>query len=274
MTVKSYLAPDIAQSIRSGVPQAHLAPDIAQAIRTPSSSRWIAPDIAEDIISTIDSGGGAPDWVPANAKIYIDLVGNRAWTEADGIVAIDTLLGSDPNTVNGWGATAYDAADLTENGLVYSAHPPALIGTARSAMLSGGTMRMQQVSTTTGNPNTSIALVATNGSDALEADLSAVNIAISSWGGSLVGHINSVANVSYTDSGIVNAMALTVVDDRFELAANGSSVIIGSLASNDRPVANPLSTVVVDVSFGALQSIAIYDPLPDTTGLSALSDTG
>lgn len=39
-------------------------------------------------------GGGAPEWVPDNAKIYIDFVGDRAWTEADGEVAIAALIGS------------------------------------------------------------------------------------------------------------------------------------------------------------------------------------
>jgi hypothetical protein len=43
-------------------------------------------------------GGGAPDWVPADAKIHIDLVGGdpqgRAWVEGTGVVAVDTLLGA------------------------------------------------------------------------------------------------------------------------------------------------------------------------------------
>lgn len=50
-------------------------------------------------------GGGVPEWVPADAKVHIDFFGGdpqgRAWVEGTGEVAIDMLLGSDPNT-EGW----------------------------------------------------------------------------------------------------------------------------------------------------------------------------
>ena len=222
------------------------------------------------------SGGGpAPDWVPANAKIHIDLVGVRAWTEADGVVAIDTLLGSDPNAENGWGATGYDPADLTTDGLVYSTVAPALIGLARNAIVNAATVRIQSKQLDGTSVNFSFAILSSDGSDALETDLTVANFNLKeySWNGPLTNDLDNVANVGI---GALNAVAITITDVRFEAAANGSSVLIGILVDADRPAANPLTAVVVDagqspVNGAAFQSITIYDPLPDTTGLSELS---
>src|SRR5580765_7464155 len=84
----------------------------------------------EVVIADEGGGGSAPDWVPNNAKIHIDLIApGRAWTEADGEVAIDTLLGSDPNTEAGWYPTEYNPTNLTGDGYGNAAGiNPALIG--------------------------------------------------------------------------------------------------------------------------------------------------
>ncbi len=69
-----------------------------------------------------EGGGGAPEWVPdAFAEgIYIDLVGGdpqgRAWVFGTGEVAVDTQLGSDPNTENGWAVSGYEAGRFSANG--------------------------------------------------------------------------------------------------------------------------------------------------------------
>jgi hypothetical protein len=97
----------------------------------------------------VDEGGGggtAPDWVPADAKIHIDLVGGtpqgRAWVDGTGEVAVETLLGSDPNTDNAWGTTSYDSANLTADGYVWSASGDgaiAFLGVLRAAVVGGST---------------------------------------------------------------------------------------------------------------------------------------
>src|SRR4051812_42050896 len=66
---------------------------------------WRAgPSVRHSLVkaSAVTISSGAPDWVPADAVIYIDLVNDRAWTEADGEVAINTLLGADANLVSWW----------------------------------------------------------------------------------------------------------------------------------------------------------------------------
>ena len=83
---------------------------------------------------------GHPRWVPADAKIHIDFLGGspqgRAWSNG-AEVAIDTLLGNDPNTENGWGIAGYDPANLTTDG--YGGSDVAAIGFLRDAVLSGST---------------------------------------------------------------------------------------------------------------------------------------
>src|SRR5688500_16405164 len=91
---------------------------------------------------------GRPVWVPDNAKIHIDFVNDRAWTAASGVVAIETLLGTDPDASAVTGGTAYDPAELTADGLVHGEVQPAFIGAAKSLLASGATsvFRFKQVS--------------------------------------------------------------------------------------------------------------------------------
>src|SRR5262245_6371014 len=81
----------------------------------------------------VEEGGGAPDWVPANALIHIDFVNDRAWSDG-AEVAIDTLVGADPNTVDAWGETEYDPDNLNADGY---AGTVAFIGAALTQQMSG-----------------------------------------------------------------------------------------------------------------------------------------
>jgi hypothetical protein len=114
-----------------------------------------------------------------------------------------------------------------------------------------------------------------DGNAAVEIDASETsgNVLISSWAGTLNEQINSVVN-----SGInsVNVVAVTLIPTRIDVAANGSAAITSPLTTDDFPTSgpSPLVAAVIDASTGAgeaVQTITIYDPLPDTTGLSALS---
>jgi hypothetical protein len=216
-------------------------------------------------------GGGTPDWVPANAKIHIDLIGNRAWSDG-AAVAVDTLLGSDPNTANAWGPSLYDPAKLMADGYVTDGNDaPALIGNALIKVLDAATIVVRTKRVTTDAFGFSpVVSVSADGNDAVELDLQSNGVAeASSYNGSLAITISDVVNVGL---GSVNCAAVTVTVDRFDLAVNGSSAVAGVLASDDRPVDNPLVAAIVDPNKNnAIQSITIYDPLPDTTGLSELS---
>jgi hypothetical protein len=218
-----------------------------------------------------DTGGSTPDWVPANAKIHIDFLGGapqgRAWSNG-AAVAIDTLLGNDPNTVNGWGASGYDPVDLTADGLVYSVNPPAFLGVALSTMLSGATLRYQFKHLDTDFLSMTFALLALDGSDAIEIDCAFEadrDFRIYTWnisGSEMLDAVNIGA-------GAINAVATTITASRFEAAINGLNVLTYSDAHPD------VVAAVIDTAVGghrALQSITFYDPLPDTTGLSALSE--
>lgn len=210
-----------------------------------------------------------PEWVPENAVIYIDLVNDRAWSEDDGEVAIDTLLGTDANTVNAWGATSYDAGNLTADGYVNGT--VAFIGTMRSFFLAGATISTRWKSLST-DGTSFIAAVATDGNDGIELNITTQNGSLSSdsFGGSLnLFYNDSVLN---NGSNVVNGVAVTLVSDRLDMAANGVDAITSPLLDADRPVANPFTAALfVADTIMALQSITIYDALPDTTGLSALS---
>jgi hypothetical protein len=228
---------------------------------------------------TAAEGGGAPEWVPANAKIHIDLVGGtpqgRAWVDGIGEVAVDTLLGSDPNTGNTWDTTGYDPADLTVNGLVYSSHPPAFIGSALSKLLAGATYVTTVRDIALNGTYRPLILASANGNDALIVDAcmgsgnpNAVSVR-SYFNGTLSPTIDDIVNHG---EGTFNCVAVTIVEDHFDLAANGSDAVTVSISSDDRPLANPLVAALIEpTDLCALQTITIYDPLPSTAGLSELS---
>ena len=228
------------------------------------------------------SGGSSPDWVPADAVIYIDLVNNRAWTSTDGEVAIDTLLGADANTENGWSTSGYDPEALVAEGYVEPLDPvmvPALIGSARTMMLAGATIRVKlrfQDETASALNNVALALLSADGADAIEVDLGAAQVtrrlSASSWGGSASQEQDDVANGPPASS--LNFIAATITSTRLEVAANGITPFELTLDATDRPPGNPLVAVVIESALHALQTITFYDALPDTTGLSALSETG
>lgn len=216
-----------------------------------------------------EEGGGAPEWVPENAKVHIEFNNNRAWTETSGEVEIDTLVGTDPDTENYWGASAYNESDLTEDGLTNTdSTQPALIGEALTKLLGGATVRVQFVASPAG-PGGWFVMSSANGAAALQIGPEiGGNVTVSGANEELV----VLTSVLTTDPGALNAIAFTLVDARFEIAASGSEEGTATLDNpSEFPPESPLSTALLDFG-GSVQTVTLYDALPDTTGLSALSE--
>lgn len=217
--------------------------------------------------------GSVPDWVPANAKIHIDFLGGtpqgRAWSN-EAVVAVDTLLGSD--NVNGF---TYNAAKIIP-GIGYkdedAAGYPAFTGALFTTVIASSTLVLSAVlqddeqyklELGTSDFNHSIDLQAsqTAGSSNVEIDTFA-NTDVT------VSEIDQVSNVS----GIVKVAAnLKAAADTADCAfsMNGRTAISHSQANAWGLPFDYVGFYVLGAP--VLQAITIYDPLPDTTGLSELS---
>jgi len=228
---------------------------------------------------TSEGGGSGLDWVPEGAVIHIDLVRafnslDAAWTAADGIVAVDTLLGGDPNTESGWGTTSYDPENLTVDGYVTNDNSLALIGSLRTALLAGGTIRVQEMLLGGGGGYPLISM-SSDGDDAVYFRLNTSTglATVESYNGTLSLETDPVVNSCDFGETVANVFAATLAGDRCEFAVNGSDVEQATLDSTDKPPGNPFVAVAVDPSQNnAVQSITLYDALPSTAGLSELSE--
>jgi hypothetical protein len=228
-------------------------------------------------------GGGAPDWVPANAVIHIDLVGGtpqgRAWVAGTGEVAVDTLLGTDPNAETGLGVTWYDPANLTVDGYrVSEGGGPkiAAISLLRDKMLDSATSVARTKLINPGNGTQfSTFLISVDGVNGIETSYSAdLKQRLFAYTGSLtLESASDVVNYSPDVAGAINIIASTITSTRAENSVNGFEALAGTLTEDERPSGNSMAAVafIYDPS-SALQSITLYDPLPSTAGLSELSE--
>jgi hypothetical protein len=218
-----------------------------------------------------------PDWVPANAKVHIDLVGGvpqgRAWTAGAGEVAVDTLLGSDPNTEAAWSVTNYDPSLLTADGYCFSGGDPfAIIGIALSKLLSGATTVITMKMLVSDVLFGSFPIVTADGSDAIEIDFKCAEGEYNTVDG-FIWSTNSdpeIIGALNGDVASLNRIASTITSSRLEWAVNGSS----AASNSDMPHPGNLIAALLSSSNStyAVQSITIYDPLLSTIGLSELSD--
>jgi len=231
------------------------------------------------------SAGGTPAWVPAGARIHIDLVGGtpqgRAWVDGTGEVAVDTLLGSDPNTESGWNVTFYDPAYLMSDGYYGDGVVlvTAFIGAARSKVLTGGTTVVRFRDPLSCLTHSVFALVSADGNNGLEIELrgnQSQRVNANSWNGSLDLTIQNILNT--LADGAINVLAFTLTQTRIDFAVNGSDAVTSPLTVDDYPVDGDgaLVAVVIDQrqNCEAIQSITIYDQLSTIAGLSELSETG
>lgn len=212
--------------------------------------------------------GGAPVWVPANAVIHIDFLGGspqgRAWSNG-AVVALDTLI--DP----------YEPTDLVPGmGLRY--RRLLLIGSASAMALSNFTCRLQYfwpVGVVSDNlPDAFVISEVTGDNYALELALNFPVTKVTFQGYNEI-DLSLLSAPLNSGNNALNAVAFTLTNvasgGRLEFALNGSAVTSGVYDTDDRPVEEPFTKATVHQGNLALQSITLYDPLPTTAGLSALS---
>jgi hypothetical protein len=243
-----------------------------------------SPDPTPKTTSWPEGGSGdgsAPTWVPANAKIHIDFLGGtpqgRAWS-GGAQVAIDTLLGSDPNTVNGWGTTGYDPALLTSDGFPGTSidgspapYDLAFIGAALAGILTGATMVVRMKFGTSPSLITAsspLVILSADGMHGVEWNCGEDNYFTQSYDGPA--SVEMTPGVT-TGSGALNALAMTYAVNRSDIALNGREALTTELTE---PEVVGLVAALCSPEGCYAQSITIYDPLPDTTGLSELSAVG
>lgn len=236
-----------------------------------------------DTLEDEEGGGGddRPDWVPANATHHIDFVRafnelDAAWTAADGVVAVETLLGSDPNTDNAWGTTGYDGETLNEFGYPASSVDIGFIGSARAKIIAGATMVARYTTPVAEQGGLAYYIVAANGNDAVFFETvagSTKRIIAGSYSGDASGQITNIIN---SGGAGVNVIAVTATPARGEFAANGSDPVALVFDASDWPPGELVAALLSPTGSGdaALQSITLYNALASATGLSALSETG
>lgn len=223
-----------------------------------------------------DGGGGAPGWVPDGALIHIDLVGGtpqgRAWTQADGEVAVGTLLGADANTTSGWGTTdAYDPDNLRADGYIGSI---AAIGALRTQLLAGATVVVPLSNGALANTYIDVTYVSATGNTAIDMIMIVPNtFQIESWWSAESETIEDMLNQSASG---LNAIAFTLAPTpRAEVALNGSAASVLTVDAADWPTVGEdaiVAIVFAPSEDSAMMSITLYAALPDTDGLSELSE--
>jgi hypothetical protein len=242
------------------------------------SSGFNASLAASVVAAEGEGGGGAPEWVPEDAKIHIDFINDRAWTEAGGLVAISTLLGTDPNTENVIAASVYDSELLTEYGYVQSSDAAvAFVGAAKTLLQSGSTLTISYSASTNAGSFYPLCMGSADGVSAgIFVNQDYPNCVVVSVG-DLSLTIENIVNYEVADpvvaTAAINRLACTYSGSRFEISMNGSNVAAGTLNLTDVPAESPIDNYsIFGNGFVAIKSITIYDPLPSTAGLSELSD--
>lgn len=227
---------------------------------------WRTADEARANMTHEEGGGGGDE-----PLIFIDFVNDTA-TNDGATVAIDTLVGNDPASDTPWGPTDYDTDYLGPNGYGgLDAPNPAFLGDLRTAYLAGATV-VFRFKVEEGASGSTIMMLSADGNDGMDTIFglsSPFRANIGSWNGSLDASVPGVIN---TGAGAINVLATTIIDTRAEIAANGSAAATGVVEDEDRPAANPFTVAMIDMSNNFIQSITVYAALPDTDGLSELSE--
>jgi hypothetical protein len=218
------------------------------------------------------AAGGAPAWVPENAKLHINFAEtNRgAWTEASGEVAIDTLVGNDPLIDSEWGSgtSGYDPSDLTAAGLTTS-DILGFIGEAKTRLLSGSTGVIEWLlQSEAGTADFLVFVDAVGSFNAIDFFMSRALSRMRATSSN--GALSLTSNQLVLSVGARNRIAFTATPTRLEFSVNGNAALSASLTTDDWS-AEGMIAALMDLNADTLVTFTSYDTLPSTTGLSDLS---
>lgn len=217
-----------------------------------------------------EGGGGTPAWVPSGAKIHIDFLGGtpqgRAWVDGTGEVALTSILGADAVFVG----SGYNPANIISDGYVVGNGTVAFLGTALARIISDFTFRIAIKDITNDTSSTILDLRPTDRADYIRCYFDFTPGTLT--GESASDLFETIPGLLVKPPGSINVVALTITGTRYEMAGNGSAPVAATLTVDDRPAGNPFAHAMTGPSGYAIQSITIYDPLPTTAGLSALSE--
>lgn len=213
-------------------------------------------------------------YVPPVANLIIDFQAVKAWVDG-AEVPIDTLVGSDPNTspYTGPYGTLYDPTKITADGYDNEDDYLGYIGTARDRILAGCTIVVQYKVKNDWGASPFIKMGVDHAPPARDTMLNFANhstVWLSLWAISGVNYITDCEPL--TDTGDVNRYAMTVAGSRAELAVNGNASTLFSYIILPEEQPDPYIATMIDTTGDVLQRVEIYDTLPSTDGLVALSE--
>lgn len=224
-----------------------------------------------------EGGGGEPEWVRSGAYIDIDFIGGdpqgRAYLAGTGEVDPVTLLGEDVNA-GSWEPT-YDAESITADGY-YSNDSLGFIGALGAKIVAGSTVRIVLKQVVANGDTPGIIVLSANESAYVEIDISQSSMDVISFSGTgaYSNQIDNVLDFDNPSEGAINILAITLTPTRAEIACNNSAPIADVLTTAEFPTSGE-NQIVAAIWSGneliAIQRITVYDALPSTAGLQALS---
>lgn len=180
---------------------------------------------------------------------------------------MNILLGEDEDSLAAWDNSEYDPANLGPDGYTGSGVPCAAIGVHKAMLQVGGTVRVQWI-VSTATEAYPFTVTRDDGSYYLNLRADSVSGELQIEGGQ---SLDVTYEAEVNNSGL-NVIAITTTPTRFEFAVNGLPAHAPDVSA-ELPVGGWLIFLFQAFSAGSsMQSVTIYDPLPDTTGLSELSD--
>jgi hypothetical protein len=208
-----------------------------------------------------------PAWLPAGYSIYIEpkvldgFATGRAWVNDAVVTDLTTVFGTGA-TDNAYGATAYDAGNLTSDGYTMQLLSSlGFIGALRTALVAGATVVFEYV----GASGFHYYLVSEDGASALYCEGNAGQNKIV---------LGSYATASAQDTsqtfGATNRVALTMVTDKISASLNGGAVVTVALTESDWPP-GAITDGLFDASGMVLASLGVRTAVADDADLPALS---
>ena len=230
--------------------------------------------IGTPITAGMSSGPARPAWVPSGAKIHIDFLGGtpqgRAWLEGTGVVALNSVVDLHGHAIVSQGVRVFFDTGLS----------PAFIGAAMTWLNAHVrqftfTVEWQDSSTADPHPDAGVAIVFA--SENAASGVAGVDVGSRSAALSYLGAYASDTNGNYDVLGTlvvdgINKIAFRYLNnDTYASAFMGGAAIEGPTDGLHNSAYTLFCLGDGYSHCGYVRSFTLYDPLPTTAGLSALS---